>query len=73
MVISTLHCPRCGVILSPCCCLQPWEGDITVVLPAHLWNLGKSIVNPTTNDIINATRQVRSYSCWGFVMFTLPP
>jgi hypothetical protein len=31
------------------------------VLPAHLWNLGKSIVNPTTNDIINATRQVRPY------------
>jgi hypothetical protein len=39
--------------------LQPWEGDITLVLPSHLWNLGKSIVNPTTTDILNATRQVR--------------
>jgi hypothetical protein len=38
---------------------QPWEGDITLVLPSHLWNVGKSIVNPTTSDILNATRQVR--------------
>jgi hypothetical protein len=24
-----------------------------------MWNVGKSIVNPTTTEIINATRQVR--------------
>lgn len=37
---------------------QPWEGDITLVLPSHMWNLGKSIVNPTTSDILSATRSV---------------
>jgi TAG lipase/steryl ester hydrolase/phospholipase A2/LPA acyltransferase len=36
---------------------QPWEGDITVVLPSHLWNLGKTMVNPTTHDILAATKQ----------------
>eukprot|EP00775_Hariotina_reticulata_P005537 gene5537-5773_t len=36
---------------------QPWEGDITVVLPTHLWNLGKTMMNPTTADIIAATKQ----------------
>ncbi|WIA29719.1 hypothetical protein OEZ86_012199 [Tetradesmus obliquus] len=36
---------------------QPWEGDITVVLPSHLWNLGKTMVNPTTLDILAATKQ----------------
>jgi hypothetical protein len=39
--------------------VQPWEGDITLVLPSHMWNVGKSIVNPTNTEIINATRQVR--------------
>jgi hypothetical protein len=42
---------------------QPWEGDITLVLPAHLWNLGKSIANPTTNEILSATRQVCVLVC----------
>jgi hypothetical protein len=37
---------------------QPWEGDITLVLPSHMWNVGKSIVNPTSADIMSATRQV---------------
>lgn len=46
------------VPLPVCCCVQPWEGDITLVLPSHLWHLGKSITNPTTADILNATRQV---------------
>ncbi|KAF6256280.1 acyl transferase/acyl hydrolase/lysophospholipase [Scenedesmus sp. NREL 46B-D3] len=36
---------------------QPWEGDVTVVLPSHLWNLGKTMVNPTTHDILAATKQ----------------
>lgn len=55
----------CMLTLSCCrlCVVQPWEGDITLVLPSHMWNLGKSIVNPTTTDIINATRQVRSFGC----------
>jgi TAG lipase/steryl ester hydrolase/phospholipase A2/LPA acyltransferase len=35
---------------------QPWEGDITMVLPSHLWNLGKTMVNPTTHDILAATK-----------------
>jgi TAG lipase/steryl ester hydrolase/phospholipase A2/LPA acyltransferase len=35
---------------------QPWEGDITLVLPASLWNLGKTMVNPTTEDVVAAAR-----------------
>eukprot|EP00879_Flechtneria_rotunda_P003920 GHRR01004160.1.p1 GENE.GHRR01004160.1~~GHRR01004160.1.p1 ORF type:complete len:615 (+),score=190.72 GHRR01004160.1:341-2185(+) len=36
---------------------QPWEGDITLVLPSHLWKIGKTMINPTTADIMQATRQ----------------
>ena len=35
---------------------QPWEGDVTVVLPAALWNVGKSITNPTPEDLVRATK-----------------
>ncbi len=35
---------------------QPWEGDITMVLPTALWQLGKTVVNPTTEDLAKATK-----------------
>lgn len=36
---------------------QPWEGDITLVLPSHMWKLGKTMINPTTAEILDATKQ----------------
>jgi TAG lipase/steryl ester hydrolase/phospholipase A2/LPA acyltransferase len=35
---------------------QPWEGDVTVVLPSSLWNLGKTMTNPTTEDLLHASK-----------------
>ena len=35
---------------------QPWEGDVTVVLPSNLWNLGKTMTNPTTEDLLHAAK-----------------
>ena len=35
---------------------QPWEGDITVTLPASLWQLGKTIVNPTEKEVLHSIR-----------------
>ncbi|KAI3428163.1 hypothetical protein D9Q98_006545 [Chlorella vulgaris] len=35
---------------------QPWEGDITVVLPPTAFPLGKAAVNFTTEDIFEAMR-----------------
>lgn len=35
---------------------QPWEGDITFVLPSVLWNMGKTLTNPSTEDLLLATR-----------------
>lgn len=31
---------------------QAWEGDITMTLPSALWHLSKTIVNPTTEELI---------------------
>lgn len=35
---------------------QPWEGDITLVLPSHLWKVNKTMTNPTNKDLIEATK-----------------
>jgi len=35
---------------------QPWEGDITFTLPSALWNLHKTIINPTTEDLLHAVK-----------------
>lgn len=35
---------------------QAWEGDITVCLPASLWNLGKTIANPSAEDLAQAVK-----------------
>ncbi len=34
---------------------QPWEGDVTFTLPSVLWNLRKTIVNPSTAELMRAT------------------
>ena len=35
---------------------QPWEGDVTLVLPHALTRLIKSITNPTTADLVESAR-----------------
>lgn len=35
---------------------QPWEGDVTMILPAELWLLGKTIVNPTTEELLRSVK-----------------
>ena len=36
---------------------QPWEGDVTMVLPSTYMQIKKSITNPTAEDLRNACRQ----------------
>ena len=38
---------------------QPWEGDVTMVLPSTYMQIKKSITNPTAEDLRNACRQAR--------------
>lgn len=35
---------------------QPWEGDITMVLPHTAWHVGKAIINPTTEELVGAVK-----------------
>ncbi len=35
---------------------QPWEGDVTFTLPSMLWNLRKTIINPSTTELMLATQ-----------------
>mmetsp|Transcript_39015 Transcript_39015/g.86806 ORF Transcript_39015/g.86806 Transcript_39015/m.86806 type:complete len:863 (-) Transcript_39015:1327-3915(-) len=35
---------------------QPWEGDITMTLPHTLWDLPKTIVNPTTEELLRSVK-----------------
>ncbi|KIY92161.1 triacylglycerol lipase SDP1 [Monoraphidium neglectum] len=35
---------------------QPWEGDVTIVLPNALYSIGKSITNPTSAELMRATK-----------------
>ena len=45
---------------------QPWEGDVTMVLPSTFMQIKKSITNPTLGDLEFASLQVRSLGhCWG--------
>ena len=37
---------------------QPWEGDVTMVLPSSYMQIKKSITNPTSDDLIEACQQV---------------
>ena len=38
---------------------QPWEGDVTMVLPSTYMQIKKSITNPTADDLRTACRQAR--------------
>lgn len=38
---------------------QPWEGDVTMVLPSSFMQIKKSITNPSTQDLKDACVQVR--------------
>lgn len=38
---------------------QPWEGDVTMVLPSTYMQIKKSITNPTADELRTACRQVR--------------
>lgn len=58
---------------------QPWEGDVTMVLPSTYMQIKKSITNPTAEDLRTACRQARqSWRCRGlfakpFALSSLPP
>ena len=30
---------------------QPWEGDVTMTLPMHMWDLNKALINPTHEEL----------------------
>lgn len=38
---------------------QPWEGDVTILMPWHLYmkNIGKAIHNPSQQDLVIADRE----------------
>jgi hypothetical protein len=38
---------------------QPWEGDVTMVLPSTYWQIRKAITNPSKDDLQAAVREVR--------------
>jgi TAG lipase/steryl ester hydrolase/phospholipase A2/LPA acyltransferase len=40
------------------CFSQPWEGDVTIVLPSSYMQIKKSITNPTSDDLLQACQQV---------------
>ena len=42
---------------------QPWEGDITMVMPASMWMLYKAIINPTRADLEQVILQVTGSAC----------
>ena len=50
---------------------QPWEGDITVTLPASLWQLGKTIVNPTEKEVLHSIRVSQNVGSTKTVVNTL--
>ena len=39
---------------------QPWEGDITMVLPSMVWQVKKAISNPTKQELYQSLKQVLS-------------
>jgi len=43
---------------------QPWEGDVTMVLPSTYMQIKKSITNPTAEDLRTACRQARGPPGW---------
>ena len=39
---------------------QPWEGDVTMVLPSLFWQVKKAISNPTPDELHTAVKVVRT-------------
>jgi hypothetical protein len=37
---------------------QPWEGDVTMVLPSMVWQIKKAISNPTKEELHESLKQV---------------
>ena len=35
---------------------QPWEGDVTMLLPSALWQLGQAIRNPSKEYLMHAIK-----------------
>ena len=42
---------------------QPWEGDITMMLPMDVWNLNKAIVNPSRDELVKLIK-VGELAAW---------
>ena len=42
---------------------QPWEGDITMVLPSMVWQVKKAISNPSKQELYQSLKQVLIYTC----------
>ena len=38
---------------------QPWEGDVTMVLPSLVWQIKKAVSNPTPDELHTAVQVVR--------------
>ena len=38
---------------------QPWEGDVTMVLPSMVWQIKKAISNPSKEELYLSLKQVR--------------
>ena len=41
---------------------QPWEGDVTMVLPSLVWQIKKAISNPTPSELHKAVQVVSTAS-----------
>ena len=37
---------------------QPWEGDVTMVLPSMVWQIKKAISNPSQEEMYQSCQQV---------------
>lgn len=37
---------------------QPWEGDVTMVLPSMVWQVKKAISNPSKEELYQSLKQV---------------
>lgn len=44
---------------------QPWEGDVTMVLPSSFMQIKKSITNPSQEDLREACQQVTECTAYG--------
>lgn len=42
---------------------QPWEGDVTMVLPSLVWQIKKAVSNPTQEELREAVKLVSVLLC----------